>query len=129
VRNIVALILMAAWPVMTSHPVLQHLAFIHQVHEDHDNGGGSHEHDADNHAFADGDYLRGSSGVSVCKPLAPAAVTPFATAVLLAVESLARREVFNSGTAPPGTAPSELSNRWQFSFRTALPVRAPSLAS
>lgn len=129
VRNIVALVLLAFWPAMTSHPLLQHLGLIHQVHEDHDSSGDSHEHDADNHAFADGDYLLGSKDVSVWKPVASAAVLPFATAILLSMETLARREVFNSGPAPPGTAPPELSHRWQFSFRAALPVRAPSFAS
>jgi hypothetical protein len=129
VRIIVALVLLAFWPVITSHPLLQHFGLIHQVHEDHDGSGGSHEHDTDNHAFAEGDYLLGSKDVSIWKPLASATVLPFATAMLLSMESLARGEGFNSGPAPPGTAPPELSNCWQFSFRAALPVRAPSLTS
>ena len=32
-------------------------------------------------------------------------------------------------TAPPGTVPLQLSQRWQFFSRTALPARAPSLIS
>ena len=128
-RNIVALILLAAWPVMSSHPLLQHFGLIHEVRADHDRDGGSHEHDTDNHGFADGGYVRGSTSIAVWKPLASAAVLPFATAMLLSLESLARPEGINSGPAPPGAARSELSNRWQFIFRAALPVRAPSFAS
>lgn len=128
-RMIVALVMLAFWPVITSHPLLQHLGLIHEVHDDHDSDGGSHEHDTDNHAFADGGYLRGSSDVSVSKPFGSGAAFPFATALLAAPVTLALREGFNSGPSPPGTAPPELSHRWQFFFRAALPVRAPSFAS
>jgi hypothetical protein len=126
---IVALLMLAAWPVMTSHSLLQHFGLIHQVHEDHDDDGGSHEHNSDNHPFADGDYLRGSNTVSVWKPVATTAALPFLAAIFLSVETRTEPEVFHSGPAPPGIAPPELSHSWQFSFRAALPVRAPSFTS
>jgi hypothetical protein len=128
VRSMVALVFLAFWPVMTSHPLLQQLGVIHQVHEDHDDGAGSHEHDTDNHACADGDYLKGSNSISVWKPFASVAA-PFVTTLLFSTQSFARLDMFSSGPAPPGTAPPELSNIWQFSFRAALPARAPSLIS
>jgi hypothetical protein len=125
----VALALLAFWPVMTSHALLQHWGVIHEVHSDHDSGDGSHEHDSDNHAFADGGYLRGSSSIQVTKPLSSVVLIPFATATLLAIAFSLQREVRPCGPAPPGTAPPELSHNWQFSFRAALPARAPSLVS
>ncbi|MCI0534193.1 MAG: hypothetical protein L0Z50_03090 [Verrucomicrobiales bacterium] len=129
VRNIVALVLLAAWPVMTSHALLQHWGVIHVVHVDHDSGDGSHEHETDNHAFADGGYLKGSSSIQVTKPLSSVVRTPLSTAALLAPVFALQREVRPCGPSPPGAAPPEFSNRWQFSFRAALPVRAPSFAS
>lgn len=129
VQNIVALILLAAWPVMTSHGLLQHWGVIHEVHAHHDGDGGSHEHDSDSHAFADGGYVKGSSIIQVMKPLSSVVPIPFANAAMLALVFTVQREVRPSGPAPPGTAPPELSHTWQFSLRAALPGRAPSLAS
>jgi hypothetical protein len=124
VRKIVALVLLALWPVITSHCWLQQRGLIHHIHEDHNMGGGSHEHNSDNHAFADGNYLQSSSAISVLKPMASTALLPFSTPFLPA--SISQREVFDSGLPPPGVAPPELGTHWQFSFRTALPIRAPS---
>ena len=126
-RNIVALVLLVFWPAMTSHALLQTFGFIHQVHADHDGGEDSHEHDADHHAFADGDYLRGSNDIFACKTSSAIAALPFV--VDLISVSIAERQVFNSGPSPPGTVPLEFLRGWQFSSRTALPVRAPSFAS
>jgi len=128
-RSIVAVLLTAVWLPASSHVLLEHCELIHQVHADHDaDSGGSHGHDADNHKAADGKCALASTHVSIPPPN------------LVAIPSLLCLLGFNSpselhggrqpsGLAPPGTAPPQLSHRWQFSFRTALPARAPSLIS
>jgi hypothetical protein len=125
----VAWVLLAGWPVLTSHALLQHWGVIHEVHADHHSGDGSHEHDADNHAFADGGYLSGANNVKVTKPLSVALFISCFVARLLALICLFEREFRFFGPAPPGTSPPELSRIWQFFSRAALPVRAPSFLS
>jgi hypothetical protein len=130
VRIIIALIMLALWPAMTSHALLQQFELIHEVHDDHDGSGGSHEHDSDDdHDFADGGYLNNSSSsVSILKTLLAATASPFVASLSLTPVTVAPA-VFNSGLAPPGTGPPELLHCWQFFFRAALPVRAPSVIS
>ncbi|MCI0541368.1 MAG: hypothetical protein L0Z50_39725 [Verrucomicrobiales bacterium] len=127
-RNIVALLLLVFWPLVSSHPLLQYLGLIHVVHADHSGGNASHEHNADNHAAADGGYVAGSNSTQLTKPLLVTSVLPFTVALLLAAICL-NRLTSSSGRAPPGVAPPDLRQRWQFSFRAALPPRAPSFAS
>jgi hypothetical protein len=124
-RNLVALTLVALWPVMTSHALLEQWGVIHQVHADHDGGPGSHEH-SDDHAFADGGYLRGSRTIQVVKAVSSAVFLPSALdgPEALMLPSLPGVRPF--GAVPPGTAPPELARRWQFLLRAALAVRAPS---
>jgi hypothetical protein len=133
VRIIVTLMLLAIWPAASSHALLETCELIHQHHADHDFGSpGSHDdHDDDHdddHEAADGRCLLSSTQVTVPVPdlvLAPALFT------FLFVEWDCEQQssVFFSGLAPPGTAPPQLSHCWQFSFRTALSPRAPSLTS
>lgn len=127
VRNMVALLMLAVWPLASAHPVLQHFGLIHVIHDDHDaDSTGSHEHD-DDHAAADGHCLLTSTTVKV--PVPQAAVTPLLICFLAIEWASELRDVQNpSGLAPPGKAPPELSQRWQFTYRTALPPRAPSIA-
>ena len=129
VRTIVALSLLTCWPVMTSHVFLQQWGVIHEVHSDHDGADGSHGHSADNHAFADGGYLKGSTGIQVAPPFGSATFVPFAASLLSAIVFSLDCEVRHCGPGPPGTGPPGLSQRWQFSSRAALPIRAPSLLS
>jgi hypothetical protein len=127
VRNITALLLLTLWPAITSHPLLEHFELIHHVHADHDGGDGSHEHGADDHVFADGDYLRGSKESFVGKyQLGIVAILLLPTSRLIVAPS---HDLVHSSPSPPGTAPPHLVHRWQFSFRAALPVRAPSCIS
>lgn len=128
-KTIVSLLLAAVWLTASSHALLEHCEWIHHVPAAHaHDANGSHEHDTDNHDAADGKCSLSSTQVSV--PILKKAVIPFRfcasgfdwTAGL-------HVEPQPSGLAPPGTAPPQLSHRWQFSFRTALPARAPSLAS
>jgi hypothetical protein len=126
VRTFVAMLLLAIWPAVTSHALLEQAGLIHEAHDDHHGGDGSHEHNSDNHAFADGDYASGNSAKSVKKP----EFSVVSTALLQTAPSLS---VFvrndPPGPAPPGTAPPHLLKSWSFLLRTALPVRAPSSIS
>jgi hypothetical protein len=125
----VALLLAALWLPASSHVLLEHFEVIHHVHADHDEGSdGSHEHDADNHAAADGLCLAPSVKTPLAKPVAVVPLPWLAVALLNTAQDFCARPS-HSGPSPPGTAPPEFSHRWQFSFRAALPVRAPSLAS
>lgn len=128
-KTIVSLLLAAVWLPASSHALLEHFELIHQVHADHDaDSDGSHEHDADNHEAADGRCALSSTHVSVPQPNAVALPMLFC-ALGLDWASELHVEPQPSGLAPPGTAPPQFSHRWQFSFRTALPARAPSLIS
>jgi len=131
-RAILALLLSAFWLPASSHALLEHAGLIHERHAHHDDheaeSSGSHEHDADNHAAADGKYAPSSTLVRV--PLPDAVTSPLLLCGLgLNCTSGHHLDPQPSGLAPPGTAPPQLSHRWQFSFRTALPARAPSFAS
>ena len=130
-RAIVALLLVAFWLPASSHALLEYAGLIHERHADHDDhdaeSSGSHEHDADNHDAADGKYAPSSTLVRV--PLPDSIAMPMFFAPGLNWASELRIEPPPAGLAPPGTAPPQLSHGWQFSFRAALPVRAPSLAS
>lgn len=126
-RKTVALLLLAVWPLVTSHVLLEHSGLIHAEPAAHQPGSDSHEHDADHHEFADGGYVPGSGGISLIKPMA--ARSAFHSARPLEMVLLVRRELFHNGPAPPGTAPPELSYGWQFFIRAALPIRAPTFIS
>jgi hypothetical protein len=129
----VAIALAAVWLPASSHALLQHAGFIHQIHvhedEDHDDHSSqSHEHDADNHDAADGFCL--SSAGKVAAPLPGIVMVPdWLEVPSLPASVIAERFAPHSGLSPPGVAPPELSHRWQFSNRAALPARAPSLLS
>ena len=130
IRKIIALVLLAIWPAVTSHVLLESLELIHVVHDDHhhhhDDDGKTHEHDADNHGFADGDYILPSPTKSLSKPNFSIAHAG-ALAVALSLISLELTEA--QGLAPPGAAPPLLQKSWHFWLRAALPVRAPSFIS
>lgn len=128
-RSIVAVLLAAVWLPASSHAVLEHFGLIHQGHAAHHaDSSGSHEHDTDNHEAADGKCALSSKCVSV--PAAKAVATPLSFATLASDWAFELHVAQHpSGLAPPGVAPPQLSHRWQFSFRTALPARAPSLIS
>src|SRR5438093_11872788 len=123
------IMLVAFWLPASSHALLESAGFIHQHHADHDTDStGSQEHDTDGHDAADGKCALSSTHVSV--PVPDAVATPILICVLhLGWTSERHVELQPSGLPPPGTAPPQLSQRWQFSFRTALPARAPSLIS
>jgi len=121
--------LVAFWLPASSHPLLEYAGLIHEVHADHDlDSSGSHEHGSDNHEAADGKYAPSSTHVRVPLPDAVASPMLFRAPGLDWASEL-HVEQQPSGLPPPGVAPPQLSHCWQFSFRTALPARAPSLIS
>ena len=128
-RSIVSLLLVAFWLPASSHALLQYAGLIHVRHADHDaDSSGSDERDSDHHEAADGNCALSSTYVSV--PLPDAGVMPILFCALgLNWAAEFRVEQQPSGLALPGAAPPQLSHRWQFAFRTALPARAPSLIS
>ena len=133
---IVTLLILALWLPASSHAFLQHYGFIHQIYAHDDHGDSDHdedsegpqEHGTDNHPAADGLCLASAGKVQM--PTPTFVVLPGWLAVpLVATLMDANVAALHSGLSPPGTAPPEFSPRWQFSFRAALPVRAPSFVS
>jgi hypothetical protein len=128
-KPFVAVLLAVMWLLASSHALLEQFELIHQTHADHDaDSSGSHEHDADNHDAADAKCTLASTHVSVPLPDSVAMPLLFCAPGLNWTCDL-DAESDSSGLSPPGTAPPQLLHRWQFSFRTALPARAPSLIS
>ena len=147
-RNVVAVILVAIWPAVTSHALLSHSGLIHIVHSDHHSHGdrsaihqhlyhdqhgaheheeGSHEHNGENHAFADGDYRSASASKLIFKPSLSVLFT--AGSAMTALVPRGEASVNSPGPAPPGSRSQILQQTWQFSSRAAIPVRAPSILS
>jgi hypothetical protein len=135
-KTVVTILVVAVWLPASSHALLQHVGFIHQVHA-HDGHADdsheadspeSHEHDADNHDAADGLCVLSVGKVQVPSPAVLGQPCWFALPLIAPLREV-HPDAFHSGLSPPGVAPPELSHRWQFSFRAALPVRAPSFIS
>jgi hypothetical protein len=123
----VSLLLVALWLPVSSHALLEYAELIHQGHGEHDaDSSGSDEHDSDNHEAADGHCVLSSTHISIPIPDGVAIPSLFCWFGLEWTSEL-HVELQPSGLPPPGTAPPQLSHRWQFSFRTALPARAPSV--
>jgi len=128
-HTIVTMMLVALWLPVSSHAFLEYAGLIHQRHGDHEaDSSGSPEHDSDRHEAADGHCVLSSPHVGIPMPDAVATQSLFCWLGLKWTSHL-HVELQPSGIPPPGTAPPQFSQRWQFSFRTALPARAPSLFS
>lgn len=131
VRTIVTLLLLALWLPASSHSLLETAGLIHDQHDQHDDhddpSSGSHAHHTDDHEVADGHCLLSSTDVSL--PVPAVTLTPLLICLLGIDGEPELGGPCTSGLAPPGVAPPELALSWQFFFRAALPVRAPSLAS
>ncbi len=133
VKHIVALVLLTLWVPLTSHELLEQAGFIH--HSGHVAAvvavPDSHDHGADpegGHDAADG-LCRIDWGGSPLKvlPTAVLVLPPWMTAGL---DVLCRFTGASSEEATPPdwslTPPPAGAMSWQFSFRAALPARAPS---
>lgn len=132
-KTMVSLLLAVLWLPASSHALLEHFGLIHQVHAGHthhdDEGeGGPHEHGSHNHHAADG--LMVVPAGKVKSPAPEFVPTPvWLTSSPWAAPRPVDLTTPGFGLSPPHHAPAELSRRWQFHSRAALPVRAPSLAS
>ena len=128
-RSIVSLLLVALWLPTSSHSLLESVGLIHERHTDHhEDATASHEHDGQRHEAADGKCAVAATRVAV-PPLQLIALPLLFGPPQLESVSEFHVDPQPSGLAPPGTAPPQLSHGWQFSSRTALPARAPSLIS
>jgi hypothetical protein len=99
----------------------------HSHHADPHDTGGSHEHHDAGHAAADGQVVAASTYFKL--PTPSATVVPYLVFCLASGFDMEAGQGRSFSLGPPETAPPELSHRWQFSSRAALPVRAPSLVS
>lgn len=124
-KTIVALMLLVLWAPVTSHCLLERvpgLAFLACAEDD--SGKGDCGNDADGCESVESATYRTEDA----QPLVSTFEIKVALLVaILAPDSLPLRgePLLATGTHPP----AELSSSWQFSFRTALPPRAPSFAS
>ena len=147
-RNLVAMMLVAIWPVVTSHTLLESLgvkddpdrADANHHHHHHGNPDPHHhdqkheksdseehrEHNADNHTFADGDYAWTPAAKTLKAGLSIWNLVAFFCASSL---SSIEAKLDSPGPAPPGAAPPLIQKTWQFSVRAAVPARAPSIIS
>jgi len=118
---LIALFLAAFWLPASSHPLLESAGIIH--HDDDGDGDHTMNHDA-----ADGCCRVHSTHVVVKAPTLLAQVVPqiLMTEVILLPHPV---EASPGVIRIRGTSPPELSRRWQFAERAALPSRAPSLVA
>lgn len=127
-RFIIAPLLVVLWLPASSHALLEHWELIHQVQSDHEPG--PDDSDTDNHDAADGICHIAPTAVQVQQPDWNAGLQLAPESFLLAFIAPGEAPlVLRNGPDPPGVAPPELLHTWQFSFRTSLPPRAPSVIS
>ena len=125
------------WLPTSSHALLEQIGWIHEASHHHDHHGvddGEHHHDSE----SDGESKDHDAADGICRVESSLVDVPSAAAgqVLFFIEVPAHCGVDRltdepgfTGPSPPGTAPPELQATWQFSYRAAVPVRAPSLFS
>ena len=125
--------LLALWVPATSHTLLEQAGWIHHEEAEHVH---SHEGDADHHhhhpPVNDHDAADG-----ICRVESRVSHAPLRTEAVLWVVSYAFWGILDSfnvepgfsGPSPPGTAPPEVESSWRFSYRAAVPARAPSSLS
>lgn len=119
-----AMLMLALFAFASSHPLLEGLGLIHHEAEHHSD---DHSEPERHHDAADGLVRLDSHREEVQKFAAGTfqIVQCFALTLVLLHEEEFERPIFESSNSPP----PELVKTWQFSSRTALPVRAPSFAS
>jgi hypothetical protein len=124
-RTVVTVSLLAFWLPATSHALLEESGLIH-THTDTD---GASDTDND-HDAADGICLAASTDIQVPHPELSGALALAWTSLSFTLAGLFEASLaLPNGPDPPGAAPPEFSQTWQFSFRASLPPRAPSLIS
>ncbi len=124
-KPIAAMLMLALFAFASSHPLLEGLELIHQEVTHSEGSGGT---DSD-HELADGKCQFNSNRDEIQKSFAEGA---FNFAEIFALACVLLQDADCSTRAPSEIAnspPPELGTTWQFSFRAALPARAPSFAS
>jgi hypothetical protein len=124
-RTLLTLLLVAVWPLATSHCSLEQLpglAFLACADEAAAAPHQDNDCETDTCASVESGLYKTEDHPTV--PTPPLISSELLTTVLLATELSTRETAVYFNSAPP-----ELSRLWQFSLRTALPPRAPSLAS
>jgi len=121
-------LLVALWLPASSHSLLDAAGFIHVWQDADGDFSGQHQHHTDDHDVADGLFLLSSTDVRLSVPAIVALPLPISLPNVEWTPDF-QDQTIHSGLAPPGVAPPELTHRWQFAFRAALPIRAPSFAS
>jgi hypothetical protein len=125
-KNIFVVLVALVWLPASSHTLLESTGLIHEQHVACEvDWSGPHGHDDDNHAAADGKYSSPSTRINAPRSDAIALPILFCWRGLDLISQIEGGH-HAPGLVPPGLVPPEFSQRWQFSFRTALPARAPS---
>ncbi|HEX5219596.1 MAG TPA: hypothetical protein VFZ59_08505 [Verrucomicrobiae bacterium] len=124
-RTLLTLLLVAVWPLATSHCNLEQLPGFEFLSCAIDADAAHAESDCETDSCASiesGVYKTEDNQQTV--PTPPSFTSEFLTTMLLAQTELVSTSINDFAPAPP-----ELPKSWQFSFRTALSPRAPSLVS
>jgi hypothetical protein len=125
-KTFVTMLVLALWLPATSHALLERAGWIHTPHTDEE---GARDTDND-HDAADGFCHVASTDVHVPQPELNGGQSFAFSGFALTFASLFEPSLaLPNGPDPPGAAPPELSQTWQFSFRASLPPRAPSMIS
>jgi hypothetical protein len=123
-KPIVAMLMFALFAFASSHPLLEGLGLIHHEVAHAEEPAGPHS----DHQFADGKCPIHSSRDEIQNNFSNGGfnlgVVAMACVVLHHADLETRPSVEIASSPPP-----ELGTSWQFSSRTALPVRAPSFGS
>jgi hypothetical protein len=119
-------VVLAVWAACTAHCAIESLSASAEPACCDEDGGPSHQAPA-----APGQCVCSAiqAGGYVSQDGALAIPLPVDCVVLLAVVPKPVDLATWSGSVEPASSPPGMSESWQFSFRAALPVRAPSLIS
>ena len=124
-RTLLTLVLVGVWPLVTTHcdleqlPGLAFLACADEAETTH----AEKDCETDTCASVESGFYKTEDTQPVV-PTPPLVPSELLTSILLSPVEPASFQIQGFDLAPP-----ELPKSWQFSFRTALPPRAPSLVS
>jgi len=120
-RTVAALVLLACWAPISSHELLEHWGVIHVQ------ASNASENHSDDHDAADG-ICRLPAGPFQLQNFLPSQIT-LAMLPAVVVDAAAESIWQQASFALVNPSPPDIPVGWQFSFRAALPVRAPSFIS
>ena len=125
-RTLLTLLLVALWPLATSHCRLEQMPGFEFLACADETAAAPHQENGcktDSCASVESGFYKTEDGHQVVPP-PPLAASAFRTEILLRLAPPATAGCFVFDSIPP-----ELPSTWQFASRTALPARAPSIAS